>query len=88
MLMLLLFSVFGSQPPMHLTAPSPIHAGQVQSSSPNTLQVNCPGAVPGMQRVPSPQELIVHTQAIMQNALIKKQLEDQKERYLKRQHDR
>ena len=40
---------------------------------------------PVLKRVPSPQELIVHTQAIMQNALLKKQLEDQKERFLKRQ---
>lgn len=41
-----------------------------------------------MPRVPSPQDLIAHTQAIMQNALIKKQLEDQKERFLKKQHER
>ncbi len=33
-------AVFGSQPPMHLTAPSPIHASQLQPPpSPNTLQV-------------------------------------------------
>ena len=38
-------------------------------------------------RIPSPQELIVHTQAIMQNALLKRQLEDQKERFFKKQHD-
>ena len=43
---------------------------------------------PGLpQRVPSPQELVAHTQAIMQSALIKKQLEDQKERFLKRQQE-
>ncbi len=42
---------------------------------------------PVLQRVPSPQELRAHTQAIMQNALIKKQLEDQKERFLKKHHD-
>ena len=46
------------------------------------------GQSPVMARVPSPQELIVHTQAIMQNALIKKQLEDQKERFLKKQQDK
>ena len=78
---------------MHLTAPAPIHPSSVGGAnqqaaaptplSPNTLQVNQAGAA--LKRVPSPQELIVHTQAIMQNALIKKQLEDQKERYLKRQ---
>ena len=36
-------AVFGSQPPMHLTAPSPVHPSQLkqsgQSLSPNTLQV-------------------------------------------------
>ena len=35
--------MFGSQPPMHLTAPSPIHPTQLpqssQTLSPNTLQV-------------------------------------------------
>ena len=36
-------SVFGSQPPMHLTAPSPIHPATglpTAPLSPNTLQVN------------------------------------------------
>lgn len=36
-------------------------------------------------RVPSPQELIVHTQQIMHAALIKKKLEEQNENYRKRQ---
>ncbi|CAG2056485.1 unnamed protein product [Timema podura] len=36
-------------------------------------------------RVPSPRELIVHTQNIMQSALIKKKLEEQRENYRKRQ---
>ena len=39
-------------------------------------------------RVPSPAELRFHTQRIMQNALIKKQLEEQKERFIKKQQDR
>ena len=43
---------------------------------------------PVIPRQPSPQELIAHTQAIMQTALLKKQLEDQKERFLKKQQDR
>ncbi|CAH1801593.1 unnamed protein product, partial [Owenia fusiformis] len=73
--------MFSTQPPPLLTAPSPIHASQ----SPQGLgSPQCRSPVP---RVPSPQELIAHTQAIMQNALIKKQLEDQKERFLKKQHD-
>ena len=36
-------------------------------------------------RVPSPRELIVHTQNIMQSALIKKKLEEQRENFRKRQ---
>lgn len=43
---------------------------------------------PVLQRVPSPQELVAHTQAILQTALIKRKLEDQKERYLKKQQER
>lgn len=38
-----------------------------------------------LQRVPSPQELAVHTQSILQNALIKRKLEEQKENFRKRQ---
>ncbi|KAF5291743.1 hypothetical protein FQA39_LY14231 [Lamprigera yunnana] len=37
------------------------------------------------QRIPSPRELQVHTQNIMQQALIKKKLEEQTENYKKRQ---
>ncbi|XP_074643691.1 uncharacterized protein LOC141900609 isoform X2 [Tubulanus polymorphus] len=87
--------MFGTQPPMHLSAPSPIHPTQSTTASPtanlsvNTLQVT-PGSPTSLRpsvlpRVPSPQELVFHTQAIMQNALIKKQLEDQKERFIKKQ---
>ena len=48
-----------------------------------------PAAIrPQTARIPSPKDLIAHTQAIMQNALIKKQLEDQKERFLKKQQER
>lgn len=42
-----------------------------------------PNGVP--QRIPSPRELQFHTQSIMQNALIKKKLEEQRENYRKRQ---
>ncbi|XP_070503430.1 myb-like protein I isoform X2 [Chironomus tepperi] len=42
--------------------------------------------VPGMpQRIPSPRELQYHTQSIMQNALIRKKLEEQRENFRKRQ---
>lgn len=37
------------------------------------------------QRIPSPRELQYHTQSIMQNALIRKKLEEQRENYRKRQ---
>lgn len=36
-------------------------------------------------RIPSPRELQYHTQSIMQNALIRKKLEEQRENYRKRQ---
>ncbi|CAL1278183.1 unnamed protein product [Larinioides sclopetarius] len=80
--------VFGQQPPALSHAPAPIHpAALVQamaqnSASPNTLQVQNPVV---LQRVPSPQELAVHTQSILQNALIKRKLEEQKENFRKRQ---
>ncbi|GFS84202.1 eukaryotic translation initiation factor 4E transporter [Nephila pilipes] len=80
--------VFGQQPPALSHAPAPIHgtalvqAMSQTSASPNTLQVQNPVV---LQRVPSPQELAVHTQSILQNALIKRKLEEQKENYRKRQ---
>lgn len=37
------------------------------------------------QRIPSPRELQVHTQNIMQRALIKKKLEEQQENFRKKQ---
>lgn len=37
------------------------------------------------QRIPSPRELQAHTQCIMQGALIKKKLEEQRENYRRRQ---
>lgn len=45
--------------------------------------IMCPG-VPA--RIPSPRELAAHTQSIMQGALIKKKLEEQRENY-RRRHD-
>ncbi|KAK3609766.1 hypothetical protein CHS0354_022625 [Potamilus streckersoni] len=86
--------MFGQQPPMHLSAPSPIHPSQrsalAQSPTgqPTTLTTTATIRPPSVPRVPSPQELIAHTQAILQNALIKRQLEDQKERFYKRQQER
>ena len=48
----------------------------------NTLAVS---PIPGRDRVPSPQEIAIHAQQIMQNALIKRKLEEQKENYRRRQ---
>ena len=45
----------------------------------NTLAVSPLPIAPG--RVPSPQDLVKHTQQIMQNALIKKKLKEQEESY-------
>lgn len=85
--------MFSQQPPMHLNAPSPIHPSQMTSTSPiNVPPVSMSSTTtirpPVIHRGPSPQELIAHTQAIMQTALLKKQLEDQKERFMKKQQER
>ncbi|XP_063707163.1 eukaryotic translation initiation factor 4E transporter-like isoform X2 [Culicoides brevitarsis] len=48
----------------------------------NPLTLHVPG-IP--QRIPSPRELQFHTQSIMQNALIRKKLEEQRENFRKRQ---
>ena len=45
-------------------------------------------AVPAPHRVPSPLEIQVHTQQILQQALIKRKLEEQKENFRKRQENR
>ncbi|XP_059609676.1 eukaryotic translation initiation factor 4E transporter isoform X2 [Phlebotomus argentipes] len=49
---------------------------------PSPIALHIP-AIP--QRIPSPRELQFHTQSIMQNALIRKKLEEQLENYRKRQ---
>lgn len=67
--------VFGQHP-----SPIPPVAGATPGApvpSSNTLQVHSGGLRP---RVPSPQELAVHTQSILQTALLKKILEDQKQK--------
>ncbi|KAH9489343.1 hypothetical protein Btru_051681 [Bulinus truncatus] len=84
--------MFSQQPPLHLSAPSPIHPGQL---SPRSLTVaGSTMSSPSGLRSPvlpcgiSAQELSAHAQAVMQSALIKKQLQDQNERYLKKQQER
>ncbi|XP_013783759.1 eukaryotic translation initiation factor 4E transporter-like [Limulus polyphemus] len=73
--------VFGQQPPVLSYAPAPIHPNQF-TRKPNPLQIE---TSPVMPRIPSPQELAVHTQSILQNALIKYSLVEQEEKYKKLQ---
>ncbi|XP_072155534.1 uncharacterized protein [Bemisia tabaci] len=61
--------------------PTPSLSPNLVAAAPNTLTVQHPG----IQRVPSPRELVAHTQNILQSALIKKKLEEQKENFRKRQ---
>ncbi|XP_018403043.1 PREDICTED: mastermind-like protein 3 [Cyphomyrmex costatus] len=53
------------------------------TTNPSTLTVQHPAVIP--HRVPSPREIVMHTQSIMQSALIKKKLEEQRENFRKRQ---
>ncbi|XP_064460861.1 eukaryotic translation initiation factor 4E transporter-like [Ornithodoros turicata] len=63
--------------PSPLAAFGPHTSPIPQGGSSNTLQVHSPAH--GV-RVPSPQELAVHTQSILQTALLKKILEEQKQK--------
>ncbi|XP_077995170.1 uncharacterized protein LOC144448766 isoform X3 [Glandiceps talaboti] len=68
--------------PMPVPPPSPIGPSPMgPTAPPNTPQ----SRTPVIPRVPSPQDLVAHTQSIYQQALIKKQLEVQKEKYLARE---
>ena len=61
--------------------------GSISPTSPTSPKAGPPGPnlavspLPGRERVPSPQEMALHAQQIMQNALIKRKLEEQKENY-------
>ena len=55
--------------------------GNKNSRSSLSVSPAPPGGPGQPQRVPSPQELVYHAQQIMQNALIKRKLEEQKENY-------
>jgi len=61
---------------------SPLMFGVAGNTLPNSHLAVSPG--PQNQRVPSPQEMTVLTQQILQQALIKKKLEEQKENYRKK----
>ena len=72
------------QPPMH----DPIHhhpSGLSPTSPTPGVKNLAVSPIPGRDRVPSPQEMAIHAQNIMQNALIKRKLEEQKENYRRRQ---
>jgi len=64
------------------TRVSPLMFPAVSASGQGHLSIS---PVPQQARVPSPQEMTVLTQQIMQQALIKRKLEEQKENYRKRQ---
>merc|ERR1712240_419957 len=64
------------------TRVSPLMFPAVSASGQGHLSIS---PVPQQARVPSPQEMTVLTQQIMQQALIKSKLEEQKENYRKRQ---
>ena len=79
------------QRPPHLHPPPSMHeTGMTSGMSPTSptpsaaknLSVS-PNAA-DQHRVPSPQEMAIHAQQIMQNALIKRKLEEQKENYRRR----
>ena len=56
-------------------------AGGGTKNSGSSLSVSPAPPTGQQQRIPSPQELVYHAQQIMQNALIKRKLEEQKENY-------
>ncbi|XP_049838470.1 eukaryotic translation initiation factor 4E transporter isoform X32 [Schistocerca gregaria] len=82
---------------VHRTASPHLHAGQApellhqmmlqqQQQQHQQQQIRIPSPLNNVvPRVPSPRELQLHTQNIMQSALIKKKLEEQRENYRKRQ---
>lgn len=79
------------QPPQHQPHFLGVHDSAIsptsptpgsQQGKPSNLAVS---PIPGRERIPSPQEIAIHTQQIMQNALIKRKLEEQKENYRRRQ---
>ncbi|CAH1260988.1 unnamed protein product [Diabrotica balteata] len=71
--------------PQQLRA-SPLHDLVVQQSRDLLNRPEAQAILQAMhQRIPSPRELQVHTQNILQRALIKKKLEEQQENYRKKQ---
>ncbi|XP_076331764.1 eukaryotic translation initiation factor 4E transporter-like isoform X2 [Tachypleus tridentatus] len=72
-------SVFGQWPSL---SHAPIYQPHLSQNS-STLLAQPASVLP---RVPSPQELAIHTQSILQNALIKRKLEEQKRNFKQQQN--
>merc|ERR1719219_3270829 len=70
---------------MHDHPVSGIPGSGISPTSPTPGKTLAVSPIPGRDRVPSPAEMAVHAQNIMQNALIKRKLEEQKENYRRRQ---
>ncbi|XP_071946538.1 uncharacterized protein [Antedon mediterranea] len=73
----------GGTSPLQATTPIkqvPIQGSQMNMLTPGGMQPSL-----NMNRIPSPQELAAHTQNILHNAVIKRQLEVQKEKFLARE---
>ncbi|XP_018330068.1 eukaryotic translation initiation factor 4E transporter-like isoform X2 [Agrilus planipennis] len=75
--------VLSPVPPPHALFAAQQQQQQAQQSQQLRVSPLPPNAM--HQRIPSPRELQVHTQNIMQRALIKKKLEEQQENFKKRQ---
>ena len=72
------------QTPASRVSPLMFPPGTGAGSTPGHLSIS---PAPQQARVPSPQEMTVLTQQIMQQALIKRKLEEQKENYRKKHGD-
>ncbi|XP_019876564.1 eukaryotic translation initiation factor 4E transporter isoform X2 [Aethina tumida] len=71
-----------------MRGPSPLHELGMQQSRELLQRPEAQAILHAMhQRIPSPRELQIHTQNILQKALIKKKLEEQTENYRKKQQE-
>ena len=83
-----LLNVQDSMSPTSPTPPMNSKGGPGNAGGPGNGSGNLAvSPLPGRDRIPSPQEIAIHTQNIMQNALIKRKLEEQKEKARQREVD-
>ena len=81
-----LLNVQDSMSPTSPTPPMNSKGGPGNAGGPGNGSGNLAvSPLPGRDRIPSPQEIAIHTQNIMQNALIKRKLEEQKDNFRRRQ---